>query len=111
MMGAHRRLLENASHTHRETPKKSSKSDLSAAGFARRFSASETAGDLVMSGIMHAVEVQTLARQLFDALGPKALAEAAQKAVKYETSGDKSKASDWRRIEAALNHMRGPHAS
>jgi hypothetical protein len=94
-----------------DTQKKSSKSDLSAAAFAPRFAASETAGDLVMSEIMHAVEVQALARQLFDALGPKALAEAAQKARKYETSGDKSKATDWRRIEAALGHMRGPRAS
>ncbi len=64
-----------------------------------------------MSENMHAVEVQSLARQMFDALGPKALAEAAQKALKYESSGDRSKAKEWRRIEAALSHMRGPRAS
>jgi hypothetical protein len=60
---------------------------------------------------MNAVEVQAHARKLYEAHGAKALAEAAQMARQFEEAGDKSQAEDWRRIEAALMQMRGPHVS
>lgn len=60
---------------------------------------------------MHAVEIQDHARKLMTAHGTRALVEAAQKAKAYEEAGDKDQAKDWRRIEAALRQMQGPHAS
>jgi hypothetical protein len=60
---------------------------------------------------MLAVEIQDHARKLMEAQGPKALAEAAQKARALEEQGDKEQAEIWRRIEAALLEMRGPHVS
>jgi hypothetical protein len=60
---------------------------------------------------MHAVEIQDHARKLLEAAGPKAIAEAAQKARSLEEQGDKTQAETWRRIEAALREMQGPHAS
>ena len=41
----------------------------------------------------------------------KALAEAAQMVRQYEQRGDKGSAEDWRRIENALQQLRGPHVS
>ncbi len=46
-----------------------------------------------------------------DAHGDKAVLEAAEKACKLEEAGDREQAENWRRIEAALMQMRGPHAS
>jgi len=60
---------------------------------------------------MQAMEIQEHARRLLDTFGNKAIAEAAQKAKSLEESGDTKAAEDWRRIEQALMHMRGPHAS
>ncbi len=60
---------------------------------------------------MQTVDVQDYARQLLDAHGLKAIAEAAQKASTFEAQGDDQQAQMWRRIEAALIEMRGPHAS
>jgi diphthamide biosynthesis methyltransferase len=57
---------------------------------------------------MHATEIQEYARQLLEAHGAKAIAEAAQKAVAFERAGDKKQAETWRRVEAALMLMRGP---
>ncbi len=59
---------------------------------------------------MHAIEIQEHADKLFAALGPKALAEAAQKAKLYEERGDKEEANTWRRIEKALVQNQGPRA-
>lgn len=59
---------------------------------------------------MHAVEIQEHANKLLAALGPKALAEAAQKARQFEERGDKSEAETWRRIEKALVQSQGPRA-
>ncbi|MGE0768946.1 MAG: hypothetical protein AB7L90_21090 [Hyphomicrobiaceae bacterium] len=59
---------------------------------------------------MLAIEVQQHARRLFEIHGPKAIAEAAQLASKLERQNHDS-ARDWRRIEAALRQMRGPHES
>jgi hypothetical protein len=60
---------------------------------------------------MHAIEIQEHARKLKDAHGDKALLEAAKKARELEETGDKEQAKNWRRIEAALIQMRGPHES
>ena len=57
---------------------------------------------------MHTTEIQDYARQLLEAHGEKATAEAAQKAVAFEKAGDKEQARTWRQIEAALMLMRGP---
>ena len=60
---------------------------------------------------MHAIEIQEHARKLKDAHGDKAILEAAEKAHELEEAGDREQAENWRRIEAALMQMRGPHAS
>jgi hypothetical protein len=60
---------------------------------------------------MQAIEIQDYARQLFQAHGFKAIAEAAQKASAFEQHGDSEQARTWRSIEAALLQMRGPHES
>lgn len=60
---------------------------------------------------MQASVIQEHARKLYEAHGPKALAEAAQKAAALESKGDRASAGDWRRVEAALKLMRGPRES
>jgi hypothetical protein len=60
---------------------------------------------------MQAMQIQEHARKLRDAHGDTALAEAAQKAQAYEKQGDTERAHDWRRIEAALRELQGPHES
>jgi len=60
---------------------------------------------------MNTIEIQEHARKLKDAHGDKAILEAAAKARELEEAGDKEQAENWRRIEAALMQMRGPHAS
>jgi hypothetical protein len=57
-------------------------------------------------GAVHATEIQEYARQLWEAHGDKAIAEAAQKAVAFDKKGDNEQAQTWRRIEAALMVMR-----
>ena len=51
------------------------------------------------------------ARELMEAHGQAAIAEAAQRAVERERKNDKEGAETWRRVEAALQVMRGPRAS
>ena len=60
---------------------------------------------------MHAIEVQEYARQLWEAHGFQAIAEAAQKASAFAQQGDKEQAHTWRSIEQALLLMRGPNES
>jgi len=60
---------------------------------------------------MNASDVSALARHLFEAKGPKAVAEAAQKAAALEAAGDKEQAKLWRQTEAVLLEMRGPKQS
>jgi hypothetical protein len=60
---------------------------------------------------MHATQIQEYARELLEAHGDKAIAEAAQKAMAFERAGDKEQAKTWRSIEAALLLMRGPGQS
>jgi hypothetical protein len=57
------------------------------------------------------IDIQDYARQLFEAHGFKAIAEAAQKARAFEEQGDNEQAETWRRIESALMLMRGPNES
>ena len=60
---------------------------------------------------MNAIEIQEHARKLKDAHGDKAILEAAEKARELEEAGDREQAENWRRIEAALMQIHGPHAS
>jgi hypothetical protein len=60
---------------------------------------------------MQEIDIHDYARQLLEAHGDKALAEAAQKACALEKQGENERAEIWRRIEAALKHMRGPHVT
>ena len=60
---------------------------------------------------MQEIEIQDYARQLLEAHGDRAVAEAAQKASDLEKQGQAEEAETWRHIEAALKLMRGPHAS
>jgi hypothetical protein len=59
---------------------------------------------------MHALDIQEQARLMMAAHGPKAIAQAAQKAVRLEEDGLEAEAKDWRRIEAALIQLAGPRA-
>jgi hypothetical protein len=58
---------------------------------------------------MDELEVHDYARALFDAHGNKARAEAAQRARKLAAEGKSRQAEAWRRIEAAIQSMDGPH--
>ncbi len=60
---------------------------------------------------MNAVEIHDHARKLYSVQGAKALAEAAQMVRRYEKTGDERSAEDWRRIELALQQLRGPRVS
>jgi hypothetical protein len=60
---------------------------------------------------MEIASIQVVARQLYEAQGAKAIAEAAQKAAAHERRGETEQAQTWRRIEAALMLLRGPRAS
>jgi hypothetical protein len=60
---------------------------------------------------MDAVDIQAHARKLLEAHGKKAVVEAAQKARMLEEQGQREEAQTWRRIEAALLQLRGPHVS
>ena len=60
---------------------------------------------------MHEIDIQDYARQLLEAHGARALAEAAQKACAFEQQGENEQAETWRHIEAAMKLMRGPHVS
>jgi hypothetical protein len=55
--------------------------------------------------------ISEYARQLMEAHGEHAIAEAAQRAVASEERKDKEGAKTWRHVEAALKAMRGPHRS
>jgi hypothetical protein len=57
------------------------------------------------------IEIHDYARQLLDARGETAVAEAAQKALQFEQQGENEQAETWRHIEAAIRLMRGPHES
>jgi len=54
-------------------------------------------------------EIHDYARQLLEAHGSAAIVEAAQKASGFEQQGASEQAATWRRVEAAMRLMRGPH--
>ena len=58
---------------------------------------------------MQISEIKEYARQLFEEIGPKSIAVAAQKAKTAEEKGDTTEAEKWRKIEEALIEHRGPH--
>lgn len=61
--------------------------------------------------MMQEINVHEFARQLLEAHGANAIAEAAQRASALEKEGKADEAKTWRHIEAALKEMRGPHQS
>ncbi len=61
--------------------------------------------------MMHETDIHDFARQLLEAHGGKAAAEAAQRAATFEKEGKTEEAETWRHIEAAIKMMRGPHES
>lgn len=60
---------------------------------------------------MEETMISEYARQLREAHGDRAIAEAAQRAVACERRKDKDEARTWRHVEEALKAMRGPNAS
>jgi hypothetical protein len=60
---------------------------------------------------MREIEIHSYARQLLEAHGAKAIAEAAQNAIDLEAKGEVELAKTWRHIEDAMKLMRGPHQS
>jgi hypothetical protein len=60
---------------------------------------------------MEETVITEYARQLMEAHGDRAIAEAAQRAVACERRNDKEGAQTWRHVESALKEMRGPRAS
>jgi hypothetical protein len=63
------------------------------------------------SDAMREIEIHNYARQLLEAHGAQAIAEAAQNAINLEKQGEVELAKDWRHIEDAMKLMRGPHQS
>jgi hypothetical protein len=61
--------------------------------------------------MMEETMISEYARQLRDAHGDRAIAEAAQRAAECERTKDKDEAKTWRQVEAALKGMQGPLAS
>jgi hypothetical protein len=60
---------------------------------------------------MREIEIHTFARQLLEAHGPSAIAEAAQNAIALESKDEMELARTWRHVEDAMKLMRGPHES
>jgi hypothetical protein len=60
---------------------------------------------------MQELAIQDYARQLFEARGAEAIADAAQTASGFEMRGLSEDAETWRRVESALKLMRGPRQS
>ena len=60
---------------------------------------------------MQEIEIHSYARQLLEAHGARAIAEAAQNAIDLESKGEIELAKTWRHIEDAMKLMRGPHQS
>jgi hypothetical protein len=60
---------------------------------------------------MEETMISEYARQLRDAHGDRAIAEAAQRAAESDRAKDKDEAKTWRQVEAALKAMQGPLAS
>ncbi|WP_020085295.1 hypothetical protein [Hyphomicrobium zavarzinii] len=59
---------------------------------------------------MLAIEIEEHARKLMEVQGPKAIADAAQKARTFEEQGAAEQAVTWRKIEQAMLRLQGPRA-
>ncbi len=57
---------------------------------------------------MQGIDVQDYARQMYEAHGAKAIAEAAQKAHNLEKQGKNEEAETWRLIQSTIKEMRAP---
>lgn len=57
---------------------------------------------------MQVKDIETYSAQLFDQMGPRAIAHAAQKAVDCEAKGRAGDAETWRKVERSLLEKRGP---
>jgi hypothetical protein len=60
---------------------------------------------------MEITKIIEYARQLVEAHGPAAEAEAAKKASELEKAGNADEAEQWRRVRIAIAEMKPPHAS
>ena len=60
---------------------------------------------------MEEIVIAEYARQLMEAHGDRAIAEAAQRAAACERQNDQEGAQTWRHVESALKEMHGPRAS
>jgi hypothetical protein len=60
---------------------------------------------------MEETVISEYARQLLEAHGDRAVAEAAQRALACEEKEDTEGAQTWRHVVAALKEMRGPRTS
>lgn len=64
---------------------------------------------MAMNAEMNELQVHDFARQMLNTRGGKAVADAALKAQSCEENGQRDEAQIWRKVEAALKLMRGPH--
>jgi hypothetical protein len=60
---------------------------------------------------MQTIETQEYASQWLETHGDKAVVVAAKRARSFEKNGNSEEATTWRKIEAAIKLMRGPHQS
>jgi hypothetical protein len=60
---------------------------------------------------MDEIVITDYAHELMRAHGQSAIAEAARRAVACEKDNDQEGARTWRRVEAALQALRGPRTS
>ena len=60
---------------------------------------------------MKTTEIAEHARQLLEARGDSAEAEAASRAKELEAQGKTEDAANWRRVRAAIHELRAPHVS
>lgn len=61
--------------------------------------------------MMSEMQIHVIARQMMEAHGLEAIAQAANNACACEGKGQAEQAREWRHIEDALKLMRGPHQS
>lgn len=55
------------------------------------------------------MQIHTIARQMLERYGIRAIANAARNALDCERKGEAEEAGEWRHVEDALKMMRGPH--
>jgi hypothetical protein len=57
---------------------------------------------------MDTTDIAAVARNMYQAQGAKAVAEAAQNAERFKQAGDEEQAKMWQRVEIHLREMTGP---